>query len=81
MRTHPLDVLAEGLAEAGAENLKLDMSVGAVILEVHQPRQTCDVALRTEVTVKVQACAAKLDQTFFLPHIREFVQELRTRSA
>lgn len=60
VRTHPFDVFAEGLAEAGAENLELDVSVGAVVLEVHQPRQTCDVALRTEVTVKAP--------TFTFPH-------------
>lgn len=46
MWTHPLDVLAKGLAEAGAEDLELDVRVGAVVLEVHQPRQARDVALK-----------------------------------
>lgn len=46
MNTHPLDVLAKGLAEAGAEDLELDVRVGAAVLKVHRPRQTCDVALK-----------------------------------
>lgn len=48
------------------------MSVGAVVLEVHQPRQTRDVALRTEVTVRARARArvVKLSPTFFFTHRR-----------
>lgn len=47
--THPLDVLAEGLAEARAEDLKLDVGVGAVVLKVHRTRQTCDISLKRRV--------------------------------
>ena len=43
--THPLDVLAEGLAEAGAQDLEVHVRVGAAVLEVHDAGQTCDVAL------------------------------------
>lgn len=50
--THPLDVLAEGLAEAGAEDLKLDVRVGAAVLKIHRTRQTCDVALKGGVRGK-----------------------------
>lgn len=46
--THPLDVLAEGLAEAGAEDLKLDVRVGAAVLKIHRTCQTRDVALKKE---------------------------------
>lgn len=42
---HPLHVFAEGLAEAGAEDLKLDVGIGAAIFEVHRPRQARDVTL------------------------------------
>lgn len=44
--THPLDVLAEGLAEAGAEDLELDVRVGAAVLKIHRTCQTRDVALK-----------------------------------
>lgn len=44
--THPLDVLAEGLAEAGAQDLEVHVRVGAAVLEVHDAGQTCDVALQ-----------------------------------
>lgn len=47
--THPLDVLAEGLAEARAEDLKLDVGVGAVVLKVHRTCQTCDISLKRRV--------------------------------
>lgn len=46
LRTHPLDVLAEGLAEAGAEDLELDVRVGAAVLKIHRTCQTCDVSLK-----------------------------------
>lgn len=49
--THPLDVFAEGLAEAGAEDLELDVRVGAAVLKVHRPRQTRDVALKGDERV------------------------------
>lgn len=51
MRTHPLDVFAEGLAEAGAEDLELHVRVGAAVLKVHRPRQTRDVALKGDERV------------------------------
>lgn len=47
--THPLDVFAEGLAEARAEDLKLDVGVGAVVLKVHRTCQTCDISLKRRV--------------------------------
>lgn len=43
--SHPLDVFAEGLAEAGTEDLKLDVRVGAAVFEIHHSRQTRDVPL------------------------------------
>lgn len=47
-KTHPLDVLAEGLAEAGAEDLKLDVRVRAAVLKIHRTCQTCDVSLKED---------------------------------
>lgn len=44
---HPLHVFAEGLAEAGTEDLKLDVRIGAAVFEVHRPRQASDVTLRS----------------------------------
>lgn len=44
--THPLDVFAEGLAEAGAEDLELNVRVGATVFKVHGPGQTRDVPLQ-----------------------------------
>lgn len=42
---HPLHVFAEGLAEAGTEDLKLDVRIGAAVFEVHRPSQARDVTL------------------------------------
>lgn len=53
--THPLDVLAEGLAEAGAQDLEVHVRVGAAVLEVHDAGQTCDVALKETHTQEVAA--------------------------
>lgn len=44
--THPLDVFAEGLTEAGSQDLKLDVWVGASVFKIHDPSQTSDVPLR-----------------------------------
>ena len=49
IHTHPLDILAEGLAETGSQDLKLDVRVGATVFEVHQPGQSCYITLQREL--------------------------------
>ena len=44
--THPLHIFSERLAKTGTQDLKLDVGVGPILLEVHDSGQARDAALR-----------------------------------